>query len=53
MTLAGLLLTASFIELHTLDRKWLIEVGGGRIVEGDVSILTEAYKGDINGRRVK
>jgi hypothetical protein len=46
---ADLLLAAGFVELDQFDRVRIVEVGDGRIVEGEVSVLADTEATEIDG----
>ena len=46
--LAQLLPTALLIERHHLHHLWVIEVSHGRVIESDMTILTDADAGEVD-----
>lgn len=48
-SVVDLLLPAPVVELHDFDRALVVELGGGRIAEGDVGVFSDSHAGEIYG----
>ena len=44
-----LLLTADLVKLYGLDLLLIVEISNGRIVERDMSVLTDTHNDDVGG----